>query len=73
MFEDFLKRMTKSFGGTMFLLALPVVMLVVGLLCYTLLGMFGFDKYAVRLAWGCAVIGGAIFAYNWNSFLNSKD
>ena len=33
MFEDFLKRMTKGFGATMFLITLPVVMLVVGLLC----------------------------------------
>ena len=30
MFEDFLKRMTKGFGATMFLITLPVVMLVVG-------------------------------------------
>ena len=38
MFEDFFKRMTKGFGATMFLITLPVVMLVVGLLCYTILG-----------------------------------
>ena len=28
MFEDFLKRMTKGFGATMFLISLPVVMLM---------------------------------------------
>ena len=48
MFEDFLKRMTKGFGATMFLITLPVVMLVVGLLCYTILDMFGFSNYACR-------------------------
>ena len=68
MFEDFLKRMTKGFGATMFLITLPVVMLVVGLLCYTIL-----DNYALRLSCGFAVIGGGIFAYNWNNFLNPKD
>ena len=50
MFEDFLKRMTKGFGATMFLITLPVVMLVVGLLCYTILDMFGFSNYALRLS-----------------------
>ena len=70
MFEDFLKRMTKGFGATMFLITLPVVMLVVGLLCYTILDMFGFSNYALRLSCGFAVIGGGIFAYNWNNFLN---
>ena len=55
MFEDFLKRMTSGFAGTMFLITLPIVMLVVGLLCYTLLGMFGLEAYAIRLAWGAAV------------------
>ena len=58
MFEDFLKRMTKGFGATMFLITLPVVMLVVGLLCYTILDMFGFGNYALRLSCGFAVIGG---------------
>ena len=72
MFEDFLKRMTKGFGATMFLITLPVVMLVVGLLCYTILDMFGFGNYALRLSCGFAVIGGGIFAYNWNNFLNPK-
>lgn len=73
MFEDFFKRMAKGFGATMFLISLPVVMLVIGLLCYTLLGMFGFSAYALRLAWCAAIIGGAVFAYNWNNFLNPKD
>ncbi len=73
MFEDFFKRMTKGFGATMFLISLPAGVLVVGMLCYTILGMFGFENYAVRLSCGCAVIGGAVFAYNWNSFLNPKD
>lgn len=73
MFEDFLKHMTKGFGATMFLITLPVVMLVVGLLCYTILDMFGFSNYALRLSCGFAVIGGGIFAYNWNNFLNPKD
>ena len=61
MFEDFLKRMTSGFAGTMFLITLPIVMLVVGLLCYTLLGMFGLEAYAIRLfcatpCWGCSVL-----------------
>ncbi len=73
MFEDFLKRMAKGFGATMFLISLPVVMLVVGLLCYTILEMFGFNAYAFRLSCGFAVIGGGFFAYNWNNFLNPKD
>ncbi len=73
MFEDFLKRMTSGFAGTMFLITLPIVMLVVGLLCYTLLGMFGLEAYAIRLAWGAAVIAGAIFGYSWNKFLNPKN
>lgn len=73
MFEDFLKRMAKGFGATMFLIALPVVMLVVGLLCYTILDMFRFSNYALRLSCVFAVIGGGIFAYNWNNFLNPKD
>ena len=78
MFEDFFKRMTKGFGATMFLITLPVVMLVIGLLCYTILDMFGFGNYALRLSCGFAVIGGGIFAYgifayNWNNFLNPKD
>ena len=42
MFEDFLKRMAKGFGATMFLISLPVVMLVVGLLCYTILNWNNF-------------------------------
>lgn len=55
------------------LISLPVVMLVVGLLCYTILEMFGFNAYAFRLSCGFAVIGGGFFAYNWNNFLNPKD
>lgn len=73
MFEDFLKRMSKDFGATMFLISVPVVMAVTGILGYTLLGMFGLAEYAFRLAWGCAIIAGAIFAYSWNNFLNPKD
>lgn len=73
MFEDFLKRMTKGFGATMFLISVPIVMLVAGLLCYMLLEMFGLTNYALRLSLGAAVIAGAVFAYSWNSFLNSKD
>ena len=72
MFEDFLKRMTKGFGATMFLITLPVVMLVVGLLCYTILDMFGFGNYALRLSCGFAVIGGGIFAYNWNKLFKPE-
>ena len=55
MFEDFFKRMAKGFGATMFLISLPVVMLVVGLLCYTILEMFGFNYYAT-LFWKCSAL-----------------
>lgn len=73
MFEDFLKRMTQGFSATMFLISVPIVMLVAGLLCYTLSEMFGLGNYALRLSLVAAVIAGAVFAYSWNSFLNPKD
>lgn len=73
MFEDFLKRMNKGFGATMFFISLPAVMLVTGLLCYLLISLSPLDNHAFRLSCCGAVIGGAVFAYKWNSFLNSKD
>ena len=49
MFEDFIKRITQGFGGTMFLISLPVVMLVAGLMCYTAAGRIGLPDDAYRM------------------------
>ncbi len=72
MFEDFIKRITQGFGGTMFLISLPVVMLVAGLMCYTAAGRIGLPDDAYRMAFGGAVIAGVIFAWNWNGFLDPQ-
>lgn len=73
MFDDFFKRMNRAFGATAFLISLPVVMLVAGMMCHHAAGRLGLDADAMKMAFGGAVIAGAIFAWNWDGFLNPKD